>query len=434
MSDLSEIKKLIEDQGSSWEQFKQANDARLKAIEAKGYAPADLTEKVEKLSASLDDVAAQKDAIEAKLNRISMGGGEDQKEMAAEVKTFNLLLQADAKQKGKTLPAEVTLEGYAQYKSGFFKIMRNERLLSADEQKAMQAGSDPDGGYMLPASTVGKVVQKVYEQSIMRRLATIQPITGLSLEGMIDNDEASAGWVSELGTRSDSSTPQVGKYRIEAFEMYAMPKVSQTLIDDAAVDVEGWLADKVAEKFARVESAAFWTGTGVGQPFGLASYATAATADATRAWGTFEHVKTGANGDFYTTKADPLQDLIGAFKDQYLQNAQFVMRRAVRTKIRKLKEATSDRYLWEPSLQQGAPDRLLGYPASVDEYMPTLGTGSNSLALGDFKAAYTILDRVGIRTLRDPYTAKPYIVFYSTRRVGGGAVNFEAVKFLNFAS
>jgi HK97 family phage major capsid protein len=166
----------------------------------------------------------------------------------------------------------------------------------------------------------------------------------------------------------------------------------------------------------------------------LASYSTAATADDTRAWGTFEHIVSGANGDFTTTKADPIQDLLGAFKDQYLQNASFVMRREVRTKIRKLKESTSDKYLWEPGLQVGQPDRLLGYPTRIDQYMPALATGSLSLAFGDFKEAYTIVDRMGVRTLRDPFTAKPYIRFYSTKRTGGGAINFEAVKFIKFST
>ena len=196
----------------------------------------------------------------------------------------------------------------------------------------------------------------------------------------------------------------------------------------------GWLANKIADKFPRTEGDAFINGTGAGKPRGLFTYTTAATADSARAWGQFEHVKTGANGDFHTTKADPIQDLIGAFKDQYLQNASFLTRREVRTKIRKLKEATSDRYLWEPSLQMGQPDRLLGYPVVIDQYVPTLATDSLSLALGDFRDAYTIVDRVGIRTLRDPYTAKPYVVFYSTKRTGGGAISFESVKFLKFSA
>ena len=217
--------------------------------------------------------------------------------------------------------------------------------------------------------------------------------------------------------------------------MYAMPKISQKLIDDASMDVEGWLSMKVADKFARVEGAGFTTGTGAGQPRGLFSYTTAATGDDTCAWGQFEHVKTGTNGGFNsTTKGDVLFDLIGAFKPAYLQRAQWLMRREMRTAIRKLKGATSDLYLWEPSLQAGQPDRLMGYPVRVDQYVPAMATDSLSLALGDFREAYTIVDRIGIRTLRDPYTAKPYVVFYSTKRSGGGAVNFEAVKFLKLSA
>lgn len=346
------------------------------------------------------------------------------------------MLRADFQSKGRPIPAEVSADQYAQYKSAFFSLVRHGDIerLSADERKALSAGSDPDGGYLLPAPTVGRMVKKVHEQSTMRQLANVLSISTDALEGIVDNDEADAGWVSEMGARNDTDTPQAGKYRIEAHEMYAQPKVTQKLIDDAATDVEAWLADKVADKFARVEGTAFWNGNGVGQPRGLAAYTTAATGDGSRAWGTFEHIKTGADGAFHTTKADPLQDLLGAFKDQYLQGATFAMRREVRTLIRKMKEATSDRYLWEPSLQAGQPDRLLGYPVRIDQYMPSLAKDSLSLAFGDFREAYTIVDRIGVRTLRDPYTAKPYIRFYSTKRTGGGAVNFEAVKFLKFSA
>lgn len=437
--ELKDIAQTLEDQGKAFEAFKSANNALI-AAKAEGKAVGDLTAQVEKLSAELDKLDEMKTAIDNIMKTANRPKNDTEAkaeaELIAEVKSFNLMLRADYQSKGKTAPAEVDAKGYAEYKSAFFKVMTGTPMnsLSGDEQKAMSAGSDPDGGYLLPPSTVGRMVSKIYEQSTMRQLATVQSISTDKLEGIVDNNEADAGWVSELGTRSDTSTPQVGKYEIQAHEMYAMPKASQKILDDAATDVEGWLAGKVADKFARVEGAGFTTGTGVGQPRGLFAYATAATADDTRTWGTFEHIVTGANGTFHTTKADPLQDMIGAFKDHYLQNATWLMRREVRTAIRKMKEATSDRYLWEPSLQAGQPDRLLGYPARVDQYVPAMATGSLSLAFGDIREAYTIIDRMGIRTLRDPYTAKPYVVFYSTKRTGGGAVNFEAVKFLKFST
>ena len=436
MSEIIELKKLIESQGRAWEEFKKTNDDMIKA-KADGKAVGDLETKLANLSTEIDKLADLKsdfDKYTLAMNRPGHGGDE-KGELSAEAKQWNVMLRADFQSKGRAAPAEVTLDQYAQYKSAFFALARHGDIerLSADERKAMSTGSDPDGGYLLPASTVGRIVKKVYEQSAIRQLANVITLSTDALEGIVDNDEADAGWVSELGTRNDTNTPQVGKYRIEAHEMYAQPKVTQKFIDDAAIDVEAWLADKIADKFARVEADGFINGNGVGKPRGLFSYPTAATPDGTRAWGTFEHIITGTSGDFNATgKADPLQDLIGAFKDQYLQNAAFLMRREVRTKLRKLKEATTDRYLWEPSLQAGVPDKLLGYPVRIDQYIPALAANSLSLAFGDFREAFTIVDRIGVRTLRDPFTAKPYVRFYSTKRSGSGAINFEAAKFIKF--
>ncbi|MDY0748511.1 phage major capsid protein [Paucibacter sp. R3-3] len=435
---IIEIKKLIEDQGKAWKAFKETNDAIVKA-KADGKAVSDLEAKMAKLTEDLDKMAEVKkqfDDLMLKLARPGgMGGdGKAQEALEAECKTWNAMLRADFQSKGKPIPGEVSIEQYTQYKGAFFELIRHGDIerLTPDQRKAMSAGSDPDGGYLMPAPTVGRMVKKIYELSIMRQIATVVPLSGDSLEGIIDNGETDAGWVSEMGSRNDTNTPQVGKYKIEAGEMYAQPKVTQKLIDDAATDIEAWLADKTANKFARVEGQAFWTGDGIEKPRGLATYPTAATGDDTRAWGTFEHIKTGADGDFGAGKFDPIQDIQGALKDAYLQNARWVMRREVRTKARKLKESSTDRYLWEPSLQIGQPERLNGYPVAVDQFMPALAAGSLSLAFGDFAEAYTIVDRMGVRTLRDPFTAKPYVRFYSTKRTGGGAVNYEAVKFLKF--
>jgi HK97 family phage major capsid protein len=436
--ELKDIADTLQKQGEAFEAFKKANDA-LNAAKADGKAVADLEAKVATLSEALDALSDAKAAIEElqkKAGRPDMGTDSAAKALQDECKAFNISLRAEYQAKGRAFPGEFDVKGYEQYKSAFFKVAVGVKIddLGADERKALSAGSDPDGGYLLPHATQGSTLRKIYEQSNMRQIATVQTISTNDIEGLLDNDEAAAGWVAELGTRSDTNTPQVGKWRIEAHEMYAMPKASQKILDDAATDVEAWLAGKVADKFARVEGTAFWQGTGVGQPRGLAAYDTAATGDATRAWGTFEHVVTGANGDFHTTQFDPVHTLMGAFKDQYLNNAQFVMRRAVRTKARLLKESTTNRYLWEPGMQVGAPERLMGYPVRVDEYMPSLGTGSLSLAFGDFRQAYLIVDRMGMRTLRDPFTAKPYVVFYTTKRTGGGAQNTESVKFLKFST
>lgn len=434
--DITELSEIIEKQGRAWEEHKRTHDELLKA-KADGKAVGALEEKLVKINADLDSLSEMKDQMDELLVKLSRPSFDtDDKSGAEELKAFNLQMKSEHRAAGKTAPDDFDAKQYAAYKSGFNALIRGIKYehLDSMQQKALQAGSDPDGGYLLPAAVSGRVISKVYEKSVMRQIADVQTISSNKIEGIYDNDEASAGWVSELGSRSDSNTPQVGKWEIEAYEMYAMPKASQRILDDAAVDVESWLAMKVADKLARVEGTAFWQGTGAGQPRGLATYTTAATGDDTRTWGQMEHIVTGANGAFHTTKLDPLQDLLGAFKDEYLMGAQFVMRREVRTAARKLKEATSDRYLWEPSLQAGQPDRLMGYPVRIDQYMPALATGSLSLAFGDFKEAYMIVDRIGIRTLRDPFTAKPYVVFYTTKRTGGGAVNFEAVKFMKFST
>jgi HK97 family phage major capsid protein len=434
--DMSEIKGLIEAQGQAWNEFKKTNDEQIKA-KADGKAIGDLEAKLDALGKTLDAKSQALDEIAIKLARPSFGGDSKKAEaLEDETKSFNLSMRADFQTKGKHAPADFDVKTYTDYKSAFFKTMAGVAVshLNGDEQKALSAGSDPDGGYLLPASTVGRTVTKMFEQSLMRQIATVQTISTAKIEGIVDNNEADAGWVTELGTRSDTSTPQVGRWEIEAFEMYAMPKASQKVIDDAAVDVEAWLAGKVADKMGRVEGTAFWTGNGVGRPRGLTDYTTAATSDDSRAWGQFEHINTGANGAFHTTKMDILHELHGAMKDRYLANAQWVMRREARTALRKMKEATSDRYLWEPSNQVGLPERLNGYPVRIDQYMPALATASLSLAFGDFAEAYTIVDRMGIRTLRDPFTAKPWVVFYTTKRTGGGALNFEAVKFARFST
>lgn len=304
MSDILEIKKLIEAQGQAWEEHKKTNDELIKA-KAEGKAVADLESKLAKVSDEMDKLAELKaDFDKFILESQRPGASKGDENTEAECKQWNAMLRADFQSKGRSIPAEVSVDAYAQYKSAFYSLVRHGDIerLSADERKALSAGSDPDGGYLLPTPTVGRMVKKVYEQSTMRQLANVLTISTDALEGIVDNDEADAGWVSEMGTRNDTDTPQVGKYRIEAHEMYAQPKVTQKLIDDAATDVEAWLADKVADKFARVEGNAFWNGNGVGQPRGLATYPTAATGDGSRAWGTFEHVLTGANGDFHSTK------------------------------------------------------------------------------------------------------------------------------------
>ncbi|MES2219269.1 MAG: phage major capsid protein [Pseudomonadota bacterium] len=435
--EVEEIKKLIEQQGEAWHEYKKANDEII-AKKAEGKVVSDLEVKLEALGKKMDQVSETKEQLEELLKKMQRPGSDPKKdeELQVEVKGFNLAMVGMWQEKGKRIPNELSVEDYVAYKSGLDKVLRGENFenLKPEERKAMTAGSDVGGGYLLAQSSVGRIAQKVFDMSIMRQLAFVQKITTAKLEGISDTDEADAGWVGENDSRDDTDTPEVGSYEIEAKEIYAQPKISQKLIEDAGLDLEAWLEGKVSSKFARVEGDSFCNGNTPKRPRGLFTYTTAATGDDTRSWGVFEHIVSGANGDFHTTKFDPLYELIGALKEHYQQNAVFLTRREVRTKARKLKEANTDRYLWEPSLQVALPDMLMGYPVRIDQFVPALSTGTLSLAFGDFKEAYTIIDRIGISTLRDPYTSKGFVKFYTRKRVGGGAVNFEAAKFLKFST
>jgi HK97 family phage major capsid protein len=300
--------------------------------------------------------------------------------------------------------------------------------------KDITTSPDPAGGYLMPTPTVGRIVSKVYETTPMRQFATVETLVGDTLEGLVDNDEADSGWVSETGTRAVTGTPELGKYKIEAHEQYANARISQKGLDDLS-NVESWLVGKIGNKFARTENRAYFQGTGVGQPQGICSYATSATEDDSRAWGIFEHIATAQNGAFPTSNpADTILSLIERLKAAYRPNARFFAPRRVFGLVRKFKTTADAPYLWEPSLQVGAPARLAGYPIIEAEDMPALATGSLSMAFGDMAQTYTIVDRLGMRMLRDPFSAKPYVLFYAVKRTGGGAVNFESLKFVKFGS
>jgi len=430
MLDMTEIKGLIEAQGKAFEAFKETHATELKKADAVTQ------EKLTRIEASLDKAVEAKASLEAQIEaerkeredlelRMSRLGAKGDDTAAVERKAF-------AEQIGV---ANISEPEYAAYKSGFSTYIRKgEKLLDGAEAKAMSVGGDPDGGYLVTPDVTGRIVKRVYETSPIRQIANVQAISGDKLEGLEDLDEAAAGWVAEQGQRTDTATPQIGKYTIEAFELYGQPKATQKLLDDAAVDIEMWLAGKLADKFSRVENAAFVNGTGAGQPRGITMYPVAADSGSGVAWGSVGFVKTGVNGGFAATNpADNVLDVVGLLKDAYLPDARFVTRRSVITAVRKFK-ATDGHYLWQPSLVLGQPEQLAGYPLTRAEDMPALGPGSLSLAFGAFKEAYTVVDRLGVRTLRDPYTDKPYVKFYSIKRTGGGLVNFEAIKFLQFAA
>lgn len=435
---LAEVKSAIETQNRAFEEFKRTNDARLKAIE-EGRATAEFEAKLAKIEKDLGDSATITDAfaaLEAKVNRLKLAGADDAKgdSIEAEVKRFNLELRSNATAQGRQVPTEVSVDEYRAYRENFEKWLR--RGDQAIDRRALSVGSDPDGGYLVTPDMSGRIVKRVYDTSPIRSIVSIQTIGTDKLEGLRDIDEASGGgWVAETGARPATTTPQFGKWEIPVHEQYENPGATQKLLDDASINVEAWLSDKVGDKMSRREATACVTGDGVGKPRGFASYTTVATADSSRAWGELEHVVTGTSGGWGTAPngSDKLIDLVHKLKSHFRQAARFVMNRVTLGSARQLK--ANGEYIWLPTMEAGQPSRLLGYPVTEAEDMATYTTASAlAVAFGDFAAGYQLVDRIGIRVLRDPYTNKPYIQFYTTKRVGGDVIDFEAIKFLKFSA
>jgi HK97 family phage major capsid protein len=442
---LAEVKTAIESSNRLFGEFKAEHEKRIAALEAGRAVDPLITEKIEKLNKAIDDQSKVNEAfmaVQAKLNRLELSGGnlEGRDKLEAEVRSFNLERRSWHQARGASAPTEVSSEEYKAYAKAFDRYLRvGEKGLTPDEQRAMSVGSDLNGGFLVTPDKTGRVVQKVYETSELRRFADVQMIGTDALEGSADLDEASGGWVSELGTRSDSTTPTVATpWRIPVHELYSQPKASQKLINDSNVDIAAWLEKKVSDKLARLQNTAFVTGTGVGKPRGFASYLGAATADASRAWGIPEYVVSGTNGSWGTdpNAIQKLNSLMGKLKDVYVPGAAFFCTRLTKFSIRNLTDASSaGKFVFIPSFQAGVPDTVLGAPINVLQDMADYTTtDAYALAYGDMKATYQIVDRQGISVLVDPFTSKPYVIFYTTARVGGDVIHFESMKFLKFGT
>lgn len=442
---MAEIKKAVGTLGKDFEEFKSANDQRIKEVEKKGSADTLLEGKVTKIGDALDKLVEAKTALEKRLEtekkereelelRLSRPGtgGEAEQKAAENLKTFNHTLAGVAAERKRTF-TPLDQKAYDDYREGFKSWVRGGPDADDFDKKTLMVGSDPDGGYFVTPDISGRIVTKLYETSPIRSIASVQVIGSDALEGIEDLDEAGAGYAGETAQGSDTKTPQVGKWRIPVYWIDTEPKATQQLLDDANVDIEAWLAGKVADKFGRFENAEFCTGAA--KIRGLTSYTTAADSGSGVTWGTIGHIATAQSGDFPASNpADKLFDLIGLVKEGYLTNSRWLTRRSVITKIRKFKESTTNGYLWQPGLQNGVPESLLGYPITRAEDMPALGADSLSMMFGDFRAGYQVVDRVGIRVLRDPYTGKPFVKFYTTKRTGGAVINFEAIKAMKFGN
>jgi len=294
--------------------------------------------------------------------------------------------------------------------------------------KSMSTAVAGDGGYLVDPTTSATIQSVLSSTASIRAVSTVVNVEATSYDVLVDRGELGSGWANETASTGETDTPVIERITIALHELSALPKASQRLLDDSAFDIETWLAGRIADKFARAEAAAFINGDGVDKPKGFLAHPV--VDDASAAWGDIGYVATGEAGAL--GDPDALIDLVYALGAEYRANGTFVMNSKTAGEIRKVKDADG-RFLWSDGLAAGEPARLLGYPVLIAEDMPDIADGADAIAFGDFAAGYTVAERPDLRVLRDPFSAKPNVLFYATKRVGGDVSDFSAIKVLKFA-
>lgn len=299
------------------------------------------------------------------------------------------------------------------------------------EGKALNTQVNAEGGFLVDPETSDRIRGVLKSMASIRAIASVVNVEASSFDVLVDHTDMGSGWATETAALSETGTPQIDRISIPLHELAAMPKASQRLLDDSAFDIEGWLAARIADKFARAEAQAFVSGDGIDKPKGFLTHSK--VANAAWSWGSLGYVATGAAGDFAAINAsDAIVDLVYALNAEYRANATFVMNSKTSGAVRKMKDADG-RFLWSDGLQAGEPARLMGYPVLIAEDMPDIAADAYALAFGDFHNGYTIAERPDMRILRDPFSAKPHVLFYASKRVGGDVSDFAAIKLLKFA-
>jgi len=318
--------------------------------------------------------------------------------------------------------------------SPFVEAYLRKGLESGVELKALAGTTDAAGGYAVPEEIDAEIGRLLTAISPIRSIANVVKVGSAGYRKLVTAGGTPSGWVSETAGRPETATPSFIEVAPPFGELYANPAASQAMLDDAAFDVEAWLAQEIATEFARAEGSAFVAGNGVNRPKGFLSSPTAIQVDSIRPFGTLQYISTGVAGGFpAAAPQDKLIDLVQTLRPPYRQGAVFVMNSATAARIRKFK--TDDgAFLWQPGLVAGQPDTLLGYPVVEAEDMPDVAADSLSVAFGNFRVGYLIAERTETQILRDPYTNKPFVHFYATKRVGGQVANSEAIKLLKFAA
>ena len=392
-ADGSNVTQMVQHLQQAFATFKDEHNRQLTELKAGINDPLQAG-KVEKINETIADLQAAIDASNTKMAAMEMGAT------------------------GGARPVKDK-----EYSTAFQAHMR-----CGDVQAALNKGAAEDGGYTSPVEWDRTITDKLVIVSPMRALCTVQKVGGTGYKKLVNKRGTTSGWVGDEDARGETDTPKLAEQGYSWGEIYANPSATQNMLDDSEIDIEQWLGGEVDVEFAYQEGKAFVIGDAVKKPRGLLTYAAGGTA--LHPLGGIEVIASGAAGGI---TGDAILDLIYALPETFTGNAKFAMNRNTMLRIRKLKDSDNN-YLWQPSLQAGQPSTLGGYAIADIPDMPGVAANALSIAFGDFKRAYKILDRVGVRVLRDPYTKKPYVMFYTTKRVGGGLENPECMKFMRIAA
>lgn len=390
---MTDVNKTIEDLGRAFEEFKSTHALELKALKD-GNSTADFQAKHDKINANIGRLQKEVEDAHTKIASAQMGAGT------------------------KALRDK-------EYTDSF-----NAHMRKGDVQAALNKGTADEGGYLTPVEWDRTIADKLREESPMRQLAQVQPTSKAGWKKLFNMGGTGSGWVGETAARPETATPVLAELGFGHGEIYANPAATQQILDDAEINIEAWLASEVQAEFAEQEGVAFISGDGVNKPAGILTYVTGGSNAAKHPFGAIKAINSGAAADI---SSDAVLDLIYGLPKKYRQGAQFLTNNLTIAKVRKLKDGQGN-YLWQPSAQAGQPATLHGYGIAEDENMPDVAANALPILFGDFKRGYLIIDRMGIRVLRDPYTKKPYVLFYTTKRVGGGVQNPECLRALKVAA
>ena len=396
--EIKDVQDVAEALGKKFDEFKSTNDKRVDALEAeKGK----LAGQVESLNGKLSELDELKSSLEKELAGIKRPGAVAGKEVS-------------------------------EHKAAFLQFVRKGKDdgLAELQQKALQTTVEADGGYAVPEELDRTILELLRNESPMRQVCGQITVSTPDYKKLVNLGGAGSGWVGETAARPATGTPTLAQIAAVMGEIYANPQATQTSLDDMFFNAEAWLQSEVAAEFAEQEGNAFLLGNGTNKPNGLLAYTMALTADDVRAFGQLQNVKSGTAGDF---DADDLIKLVYTLRKGYRANSTWMLANMTLFKVRTMKD-TQGNYLWRPGIEAGQPSSLLGYGVTENEDMPAVAADAHAVLFGDFKRAYTIVDRIGTRVLRDPYTNKPNVGFYTTKRVGGMLTDSNAVKVLTLSA